>query len=171
MTTKALWDNFIIHYGLPKKILSDQGRDFKSELIAGCCRLLGTQKLQTSLYHPQNNGQCERFNSTLIGMLGTLSSEWKSDWKNSIGALFHAYNCTRYSAMGFNLYFLMYRRQPHLPMNVTLGLDPKLVTAPTSIIYVQRLREHIKWVHRNANQFQQMRFNTINRIMIDTAVQ
>ena len=25
MTTKNLWDKFIVHYGLPKKILTDQG--------------------------------------------------------------------------------------------------------------------------------------------------
>ena len=43
MTAKALWNNFIIHYGLPKKILSDQGRNFESEFIADLCRLMGTQ--------------------------------------------------------------------------------------------------------------------------------
>ena len=53
---KALWDNFIVHYGLPEKILSDQGRNFESELIAYLCRLMGTMKLRTSLYHPQTNG-------------------------------------------------------------------------------------------------------------------
>ena len=42
---KALWDNFIIHYGLPKKILLDQGRNFESELVADFCKLMGTQKL------------------------------------------------------------------------------------------------------------------------------
>ena len=25
---KALWDNFIVHYGLPEKILLEQGRNF-----------------------------------------------------------------------------------------------------------------------------------------------
>ena len=57
---KALWDIFIVHYGLPKKILLDQGRNFESELIADLCRLMGTRKLRTSLYHPQTNGQCKR---------------------------------------------------------------------------------------------------------------
>ena len=28
-TAKALWDNFIVHYGLPEKILSDQGGTLK----------------------------------------------------------------------------------------------------------------------------------------------
>ena len=26
MTAKTLWDKFIVHYGLPKKILTDQGQ-------------------------------------------------------------------------------------------------------------------------------------------------
>ena len=56
-TAKALWDNFIVHYGLPEKILLDQGKEyFESELIADLCRLMGTKKLRTNPYHPQTNG-------------------------------------------------------------------------------------------------------------------
>ena len=113
-TVKALWDNFIVHYGLPKKILSDQGRNFKSQLVADLCKLMGTQKFQTSLYHPQVNGQCKRFNSTLIGMLRMLPLEKESDWKNHTGILVHLCNCTQNSATGFSPYYLMYGRQPHL---------------------------------------------------------
>ena len=153
MTAKALWDNFIIHYGLPKKILSDQGRNFKSELITDLCRLMGTQKLQTSLYHLQTNGQCERFNSTLIGMLGTLSPEWKSDWKSSIGMLVHAYNCTGNSAMGFRPYYLMYGRQPNLPVGVILGLAPQTTTAPDTSKFMQKMKEHAKWAKKKAEAF------------------
>ena len=40
---KALWDNFIVHYGLPEKILSNQGRNFESELIADLWKLSGTK--------------------------------------------------------------------------------------------------------------------------------
>ena len=52
------------------------------------------QKVWTSPYHLQTKGQCERFNSTLINMLGTLPKEKKSAWKNHIGTLVHVYNCT-----------------------------------------------------------------------------
>ena len=72
MKAKALWDNFIIHYRLPGKILSDQGRNFERKFIANLCRLMGTKKLSSCPYHPQISDQCERFNSTLISMLGTL---------------------------------------------------------------------------------------------------
>ena len=75
---KTPWDNFIVHYSLPKKILSDQGSNFESELIIDLCKLMGIKKLRTSLYDSQTNGQCERFNSTLINMLGMLIPECKS---------------------------------------------------------------------------------------------
>ena len=59
MTAKTLWDKFTVHYGLPEKILTDQGHNFKSQLVADLCKLMGTQKVWTSPYHPQTNGQCE----------------------------------------------------------------------------------------------------------------
>ena len=72
---KTLWDKFIVHYGLPKKILTDQGRNFESQLVADLYVLMGVRKIRTSPYRLQTNGQCERFNSTLINMLGTLPKE------------------------------------------------------------------------------------------------
>ena len=93
-TAKTLWGKFNVHYLLPQKILSDQGQNFESQLVADLCMLMGMQKIWTSPYHPQTNSQCERFNSTLINMLGMLPPEKKSEWKNHIGMLIHSYNCT-----------------------------------------------------------------------------
>ena len=45
-TSKTLWDKFIVHYGLPEMILLDQGRNFKSQLVADLCKLMGTQKCE-----------------------------------------------------------------------------------------------------------------------------
>ena len=123
-TAKTLWDKFIVHYRLPEKILLDQGQNFESQLVADLCKLMGTQRMQTSPYHPQTNGQCERFSSTLTGMLQMLPQEKKSEWKNHIGTLVHSYNCTLNLATWFKPYYLMYGRQPCLSKDVTLGLAP-----------------------------------------------
>ena len=136
-TTQNPWDKFIVHYGLSKKILLVQDRNFESQLMADLCMLIGTQKIWTSPYHSQTNGQCKRFNSTLIGMLGSLPPEKNSEWKNHIGALVHAYNCTQNSTTGFSPYYLMYGRQPLLPVNVTLGLVPHSIMAPTTSKFMQ----------------------------------
>jgi transposase InsO family protein len=70
---KVLWENVFVHYGLPRRLHSDQGRDFESKLIGDICRVAGIKKTRTTPYHPQGNGQTDRFNRTLLGMLGTLS--------------------------------------------------------------------------------------------------
>ena len=153
-TANTLWDKFIVHYGLPEKILMDQGHNFESQLVADLCKLMGTQKVWTSPYCLQTNGQCERFNSILINMLGTLPKGKKSEWKNHIGMLVHAYNCTQNSATGFSPYFLMFGRQPHLPISVTLGLAPWTIMEPNTTKFMQKIREHMGWAHKKAEAFQ-----------------
>ena len=109
-TARILWDNFICHYGFPEKFISDQGRNFESDLIKELCKIAGVKKLHTTPYHPQGNGQFERFNSTLCNMLGTLSDEEKSDWKSYLGCMTHAYNCTKHASTTYSSYYLMFGR-------------------------------------------------------------
>ena len=40
-TARILWDNFICHYGFPEKFISDQGRNFESDLIKELCKIAG----------------------------------------------------------------------------------------------------------------------------------
>ena len=78
-TAKVLFERFFVHYGFLSRIHSDQGRNFESKLIEELCHLTGTQKSRTTPYHPMGNGLAERFNSTLINMLGTLEPHQKVD--------------------------------------------------------------------------------------------
>ena len=52
VTARILWDNFICHYGFPEKFISDQGRNFESDLIKELCKIAGVKKLYTTPYHP-----------------------------------------------------------------------------------------------------------------------
>ena len=45
---KTLWDKYFMYYGIPEKILSDQGRNFESSLIMELCKLTGIKKLRTT---------------------------------------------------------------------------------------------------------------------------
>ena len=147
-TVKLLWNNFILHYGFPSKIITDQGRNFESELIENLCQLAGVQKLRTSPYHPKTNGQCERFNGTLLNMLGTLTPEQK-DWKSHVPALVHAYTCTRNAATGFISYYLLFGREPRPPVDVEFGLQRGSQKGPPEESNcVSQLKRRLRFAHK-----------------------
>ena len=152
-TARILWDNFICHYGFPEKFISDQGRNFESDLIKELCKIAGVKKLHTTPYHPQGNGQCERFNSTLCNMLGTLSEEEKSDWKSYLGCMTHAYNCTKHASTTYSPYYLMFGRHPRLPIDVEFGL-PKSNSGDNSSKsrYIQKLRRRLNYAFQKATK-------------------
>ena len=77
--TTALFNSFIIPYGLPKTIHSDQGANFSIKLIKELCQIKGISKSRTTPYHPMGNGITERLNTTLLSMLGTLEPDKKSN--------------------------------------------------------------------------------------------
>ena len=47
------------------------------------------------------NGMCEKFNKTLLNMLGTLNEHQKVEWKSCIPTLTHAYNAAMHKSTGF----------------------------------------------------------------------
>ena len=48
VVAKTLWDQFLVHYGWPTKILMDQGKSFENQLIRELYSLAQIQKLRTT---------------------------------------------------------------------------------------------------------------------------
>lgn len=140
---KALWENFIIHYGFPEKIHSDQGADFESKTIKELCDLAGIQKVRTTPYHPRGN-PVERFNRTLLNMLGTLKDEDKRHWRDYVKPLVHAYNCTKHESTGYSPYELMFGRQPRLPIDLAFNVPLNQRQQQSHSQYVKALKTHLQ---------------------------
>lgn len=66
--------------GLPKIILTDQGSNFKSQLLKELYEMVNIQGITTSPYTPQSNGCVERFNGTLKSVLKKLCTENTNEW-------------------------------------------------------------------------------------------
>lgn len=140
---KCLWENFIVYYGIPERLHTDQGTDFESNLIKELCAVSGIRKGRTTPYHPRGN-PVERFNQTLLNMLGTLESKQKSKWKDHIKPLVHAYNCTKNEVTGFAPYELMFGRSPRLPVDLAFGLPIQKDKSQSHSQYVQDLKDRLK---------------------------
>ena len=65
--------------GVPSEILTDQGSNFVSQLLAEVYHLLHIKPIRTSPYHPQTDGLVERFNQTLKSMLRRTAKEEGKD--------------------------------------------------------------------------------------------
>ena len=68
----------------------------------------------------------ERFNRTLISMLGTLDIEKKKNWKQYIALLVQAYNCIKHESTGKSCpYMLLFGREPRLPVDLAFGINTR----------------------------------------------
>ena len=102
-TASAFLNEFVVHYGIPSRIHSEQGVQFEGSFIGELCNLVGIIKSRTTPYHPAGNGLTERLNRTLLNMLSTQDPSRKPDWKSYISPF-------------------MFGRQPRLAIDIVLGL-------------------------------------------------
>lgn len=65
----AFLHHWISRFGVPSKIVTDQGRQFESNLWKSLNKLIGSIHAHTTAYHPQCNGLVERFHRQLKASL------------------------------------------------------------------------------------------------------
>lgn len=150
VVAQVLIDHWFRKFGVPERIHSDQGREFESQIIEDLCKIYGIQKSRTTAYHPQGNGQCERFNQSLIRMLSMLPEVEKKRWPNHLAEVTEAYNNTPHATTGASPYFLMFGRDPITPVdNLIDSAMSKRESVPLSQ-YVAQHRQKLLLAHLNA---------------------
>lgn len=123
-----LLHDVILQHGAPRQLLTDRGRTFLSKVIADILRSCATRHKLTTSYHPQTNGLTERLNRTLTDMLAKYVSSDHSDWDIALPYVTFAYNSSRHDTAGYSPFFLLFGREPTLPLDTTIPLP----AAPTS---------------------------------------
>ena len=86
-------------------------------------------------------------------MLGTLPDDFKNKWTHHISTLTYAYNCTHSNASGFSPYYLLYGRQPLLPIDIEFGVFTPDLSEAVTYKYVQELKSRLEYVFQKANEF------------------
>ena len=88
--------------GVPKEILTDQGMNFTSKLLAELYHLLQVKAVKTSPYHPQTDGLVKRFNRTLKSMLRKTVTDEGKDWDRLLPYVLFAYREVPQSSTRFS---------------------------------------------------------------------
>ena len=86
VTDKAAVDEFFCRFGNPFELFSDQGQNFDSQLFAEVCKTLQIHRKRTTPYRPSGNGQCERYNRTLMDSLRCFLDRSSDDWDEHLSA-------------------------------------------------------------------------------------
>uniref|UniRef100_A0AAG5D9A3 RNA-directed DNA polymerase n=1 Tax=Anopheles atroparvus TaxID=41427 RepID=A0AAG5D9A3_ANOAO len=85
-------------FGVPTTLVSDNGTQFTSEDFKSFCFLNGIDHLTTAPYHPQSNGQAERFVDTFKRTVKKISADGRT-MQEALDAFLLAYRSTPCSAL------------------------------------------------------------------------
>lgn len=80
---KVFLENWVARFGCPRKITSDQGRQFESQLFKQLLKLLGIERIRTTAYNPKANGMVERFHRTLKAALMSKCTD-NTQWSQQL---------------------------------------------------------------------------------------
>ena len=114
---ETLRNGYFRLFGVPAYLISDQGKAFTGHIITHLCDLYGVQKLKTSPYHAQTNGQVELINQMIIRMIGKLEEDKKACWSEHLPELLLAYNARRSAVTGYSPYYLLFGRRSRIPVD------------------------------------------------------
>ena len=121
---QAYINNIYSKFGGSIKILSDNGTEFKNKIFEQVVRELGVvHKLSTPPYHPAFNGRIEGFHAFHKACIAKHIAP-QLEWDKLVPLACAAYNFIPNEHSKESPFFLMYGRDPVLPLNTLLG--PKI---------------------------------------------
>ena len=151
---KKLYDDFILKFGFPERILHDRGKEFNNTLFSELNRFCGIQTSKTTPYHPAGDGQCERMNRTFINMLKSLPEKEKRNWKEHLPKLSFAFNSTVNKATSFSPFYLLFGRRSTLPIDSIFQVEEVMTVSDLSYRqYAEDWKKAMKEAFRIAQKF------------------
>ncbi|KAG6454378.1 hypothetical protein O3G_MSEX008673 [Manduca sexta] len=118
---ETLISEVFLRFGVPRRIISDNGVQFVAEVMQQVCHVMGIKQCLTPLYHPAAN-PVERKNRDLKPQLAILVGKDHSSWDTHLGAIRFAMNSATTASTGFSPAFLTFGRELRAPADVVADM-------------------------------------------------
>ena len=115
-----IWRCIICRFGIPRVLISDNGKQFDNDSFQDFCLQLGIRNHYFSLAHPQANGQVEVTNQSLLKIIKTRLEGAKSIWPEELPSILWAYRTTARTPTEETPFWITYRNEAVIPAKVGL---------------------------------------------------
>ena len=146
----------VLTFVVPSQILTDNGSHFRNQLFQSLSTILSFEHILSTAYHPQTNGQTERWNATMRPKLRVLCQGNEANWDEFLPGVVHAYNTSTHASTGYSSSFLMFGRK------ISLAFDSArlVLQLPKASDYVEHLprfpKQVLQAVAENVRQRQRL---------------
>ena len=132
---------FICIFGSPKGVLTDQGRDFLSNLLKTLAKRFRIKQFRTTAFPPQSTGSLERSHHVPGEYLKQFVAK-NSEWDDWLELAMFSYNTSVHEATKCTPYELVFGKLAREPSSEPLSQNEKLQTYDDYLInFVTQLYE------------------------------
>ena len=114
----AFITNIICQFTTPKVLLSDNGSEFRNQIIEEICRQYGIKQTFVAAYHPASNGLVERANRKILEVLRPIVSSMQENWQDWLPYVAASINSSINSSTGKSPYYILYGYDKVLPYDI-----------------------------------------------------
>ena len=115
-----VWRCIICRFGIPRVLVSDNGKQFDDDSFRDFCSQLGIKNHYFSPTHPQANGKIEVTNRFLLKIIKTRLEGAKGIWPEELPSVLWAYRMTAMTPMGETPFQLTYGNEAIIPAKIGL---------------------------------------------------
>ena len=129
------------HFGGSRKILSDNGTEFKNDLFKRVAKELNVEyKVYSPPYHPPSNGRIEGFHSFLKACLSKHITK-TMEWDDIATFACAVYNFLPNEHSREAPFFLMFGRDPRIPLNEFLRPRLRYLGQDETIVSLEAMKD------------------------------
>jgi len=143
---KAIYERVFLKYGAGE-ILTDNGGEFRSELLGELCRQMGVSRSFTTAFHPRCNAVCEHSLTTVNSILAKCIDTNQRDGTDHLQQVAFCFNASTQECTKYSPFFFMHDTEPHLNIDFQLGGENERV-AYSVIDYADLLIRRMETAHK-----------------------
>jgi hypothetical protein len=119
-TAEAFIDGVVSTFGVPARLVSDNGTNFVSKLAKAVYVLLGIRKTDITALHPASNGITERSNADVKRMVVHLCNDHRSNWDRMLPFIQLSHNAVTHSTTKHPPFTVLFGQQVKLPVDALM---------------------------------------------------